>query len=366
MNRKKILRWIIQVAIVLIVGWGVYRSIEKSSNELKTHHRSLVQQMDQLQAQLDQSDDTAASESLRQQIIKLQSQIDGFWKADWRFLFLAGVVYALAMIPTAFFWMLCLRAMGQTVPWQAAAWAYYYGSLGKYVPGKAMVVILRVGSLMEFGILRVATTLTIFMETLTTMAVGGAVASLGVLLLDHSWAIRGLSVGLLLVTLIPTFPNLLKVVLRLVQPGVDPKKLGEWTDRLSWKLTIQGWAIVALAWVGFGLSLGLVILGLPTTQLSSGSPVEFWLSVYAACALAMVIGFVSMMPGGAGVREVVLATILAPIIGPTAALSCAIWLRLTWLAAEILMAALAYGIRMAEINHNGSNNVATVVSNKPA
>jgi uncharacterized membrane protein YbhN (UPF0104 family) len=68
------------------------------------------------------------------------------------------------------------------------------------------------------------------------------------------------------------------------------------------------------------------------------------LSSIGACAMAVVLGFVSFLPGGAGVREVVLSTMLTPIVGPVAAVAAAVWLRIVWLAAELLVAA---GLRVA-------------------
>lgn len=55
--------------------------------------------------------------------------------------------------------------------------------------------------------------------------------------------------------------------------------------------------------------------------------------------MAVVLGFVSFLPGGAGVREVVLSTMLAPIVGPVAALAAAVWLRIVWLVTELILAA---------------------------
>lgn len=314
--------------------------------QLSAQREQLSQRATELEAQADQAEshNTAQSEidSLREEANKLRQQSDRFWQADWRYLFLAGLVYSLGMIPTARYWLLCLAAMGQQVPWRHAIWAYYYGNLGKYVPGKAMVVVLRVAELSKFGAMKVATTITIFMETLSTMAVGGALAAICVFLLDLDWRISLMSLGLLAVTAIPTAPVLLRLVLKKLQPGVAEETLDQWTGRLNWQLTIKGWGILCFTWIGYGLSLGCVLYGLPSTQWLAATAGEFWLSVFAACALAVVIGFVSMMPGGAGVREVVLATVLSPVVGPTAALCCAIWLRVTWLLAELVMAGLSY------------------------
>ncbi|MFO0943757.1 MAG: lysylphosphatidylglycerol synthase transmembrane domain-containing protein [Pirellulales bacterium] len=355
MSQKKLFRYLFYVCIWAVVGWGVVRAIQKSTEQLADQREQLSQQATLMDQQADQADatrsipndssnriSTSEIDSLRSKANQLRQQSDQFWKADWRYLCLAGLVYSLGMIPTARYWLLCLEAMGQQVPWRHSVWAYFYGNLGKYVPGKAMVVVLRVAELSKFGTQKVATTITIFMETLSTMAVGGAVAAICVFLLDLDWRISLMSLGLLAATAIPTAPNLLRLILKKLQPGIAEETLDQWTQRLNWRLTFKGWGILCFTWLGYGLSLGCVLYGLPSTQWLAESASQFWLSVFAACALAVVVGFVSMMPGGAGVREVVLATVLSPVVGPTAALSCAIWLRVTWLFAELVMAGLSY------------------------
>ncbi len=64
--------------------------------------------------------------------------------------------------------------------------------------------------------------------------------------------------------------------------------------------------------VFWGLSLQCVLNGLPIAETSDATGTQLLLSSLGACALAVVLGFVSLLPGGAGVREVVLSTILAP------------------------------------------------------
>jgi hypothetical protein len=62
----------------------------------------------------------------------------------------------------------------------------------------------------------------------------------------------------------------------------------------------------------------------------------------AAVSLAMVAGFLSLLPGGVGVREYVVLTLLAPAVGTVAALVSAVLLRLCWLAAELVAAGVLY------------------------
>ncbi len=80
--------------------------------------------------------------------------------------------------------------------------------------------------------------------------------------------------------------------------------------------------------------------------------VSFWshLPIYTAtAALAVVLGFVSMLPAGVGVRDLVLMQLLAPLLsemapnkGQALALIAAVMLRLIWLVAESLLAAILY------------------------
>jgi len=55
--------------------------------------------------------------------------------------FLAGAAYFFGFLPAAWFWYRVLNWLGQEVSFFRALRAYCIGQLGKYVPGKAWVVI---------------------------------------------------------------------------------------------------------------------------------------------------------------------------------------------------------------------------------
>ncbi len=55
--------------------------------------------------------------------------------------------------------------------------AYYIGHLGKYVPGKAMVVILRTVMVRGHRVDAAVAAVSVFFETLTMMAVGAFMAA---------------------------------------------------------------------------------------------------------------------------------------------------------------------------------------------
>ena len=80
-------------------------------------------------------------------------------------------------------------------------------------------------------------------------------------------------------------------------------------------------------------------------------PEDYWLTL-ACVSLATVAGFVSLLPGGIGVRELVLIPLLGPTIGPANAIIAAIVIRLVWLASELLGAGGFWVSRFLRKNTN--------------
>ncbi len=343
--RKRWIKGALQIIVLALVAWGITNSVRKSTRDLSAQREILVARADQLRAQASQTVNAGESRQLRQQAQEMEQKVNDFWKASPSGLLLAGLVYGIGMFPGCLFWRQCLAALGQPTHLLTTLWAYFYGNLGKYFPGKAMVIILRLAALDRLGIKKTATSITIFMETLTMMSVGGAVAGLCMIALNIDWRLTLLSVGLLIATFLPTYPPLLRILLPRLQRGVDARELDVWASRIDGRLFARGWLFLAVTWIAFGLSLMLVLGSLPIAELNQADPVKLLLSCFGACALAVVLGFVSLIPGGAGVREFVLSIVLAPVVGPAAALCGAIWLRIIWLATELTLVGLLFVIK---------------------
>jgi len=69
---------------------------------------------------------------------------------------------------------------------------------------------------------------------------------------------------------------------------------------------------------------------------------NLYLVATAAISLGMVLGFASLIPGGAGVREYVTLLVLAPSVGTTTALLAVIAARLMFVVVETTVAAMSY------------------------
>src|SRR3990172_8493172 len=60
--------------------------------------------------------------------------------------------YLAGMIGCAFFWWLALRDFGGSPTLLSTTYAYFVGHLGKYVPGKGLVIVIRAGLLQGAGV----------------------------------------------------------------------------------------------------------------------------------------------------------------------------------------------------------------------
>jgi len=347
MSRKRIFRFVLQALVLLIVAVGIAHSSRKAALQLATQRTALAESAAAREATASQTSDADERARLLSEAARLRTAVDRFWYASPTLLLLSGLCYALGLLPANWYWRQCLLTMDQRAPLLATSWAYFYGGLGKYFPGKAMVIVLRLNALSAYNFKKMATAITIFMETLTMMAVGGALASLCLIALNLDWKLTALAVALLLCMFLPTLPPVLRFIIAKLQRGVSAKTLREWTSRIHTGLILKGWGAMLVTWLMFGLSLLCVLQSLPIAEQTTTNWTQLMLSALGACTLAVVLGFVSLLPGGAGVREVVLSTILAPIVGPTAALCAAIWLRVIWLATELALVALIALIRLA-------------------
>lgn len=272
-------------------------------------------------------------------------QAQGFELAQIRpgYLLAAGFCYLAGLLPCWWFWHRTLQAMGQRPTCRETLRAFYIGHLGKYVPGKALVVVLRTDLVRSPRVSTSVAATSVFVETLTMMGMGAFIAAalLGALFREHVWLIV-LALGLMIAAVTPTLPPVFRLLVRLVgvrrvDPDIDAALEG-----LDYRLMSLGWITVAAGWCLLGVSLWLVLRAI-------GAPVTFTpghLALVTACvALAIVAGFLSLLPGGIGIREFVVMTLLAQPFGAGVAAISAILLRLVWLLGEVLLAGVLYAWR---------------------
>jgi len=286
-----------------------------------------------------------------QQLHEYQFQLQVRW------LVVSGLLYLLGLLPMGVFWFYVLRALGQHPQPAETLRAFYIGHLGKYVPGKALVVILRTGLIRSERVSAGVAAASIFLETLTMMAVGAFLAA-GILALKphadltnkHPYLVP-LAVGLMLLAGLPTLPPVFRRLALRMRVGRNDPDIERKLRGVTWPLMGAGWLAVSAGWLLIGLSLWATLRSMGIPDLHPLLHLHFYVS---AAALAVVAGFLSLLPGGAVVREVILTAILGIYFSqvihadPQQAnpLVTAVVLRLVWLAAELILAALLYlGLR---------------------
>ncbi len=256
---------------------------------------------------------------------------------DWRWLLAGVLVYMVGMMPAAAAWLQTLRAFGQTVPFWVGLHAYFIGHLGKYVPGKAMVVVLRVGRLAPLGIEIKPTIVSIFVETFTSVAVGAIVGSIFIFLAPEfppRWLVIGAAICIpcSIVFLLPHTFRALLAILAKSKIGRMPRSVSE---AFTWRMMIRTCAWMALGWMLHGTAGWLVLSGIQSTP--GLWTFQAWAACVSAVSLGAVVGFASMLPGGAVVRELVITWLLSSIVPQPIALFAAIAFRIANLIAEFIV-----------------------------
>lgn len=256
-------------------------------------------------------------------------------RIDWRWAVLSAAIYILGLSPMAYFWQLALRSLGETADTATVVRGYYLGHLGKYVPGKALVAVLRTGMLVQHGCDMRRVVVSVFLETLTFMATGGLLAA-GLLALsgDGPAAYVWLSAGLAVLAGLPVAPPIARRLARRVMVGKDATQANN-TDAalagINWRLTAAGLGCASVAWVGVGLSLWAAVRAVGIATVSPFSQLSLWVE---GVTLPVVAGFLSLIPGGLMVRDALQAELLTPLTSPALALVVAALWRLISITSE--------------------------------
>jgi hypothetical protein len=233
--------------------------------------------------------------------------------------------------------------------------------MGKYVPGKLLVIVIRIGMLGNIGISRTAVGITAMYESLVWV---GAGALVGIVLLPESlW--EGLRAQLQARgSDLPDFHRawlILPVVLAPIglvglnrfvnrvnrwRHGADARQL----PRVKLHVVLGGLLFDAVGWFLLG---GCLLVVLVSLQPDAKTNLAEYLNLVSVNAIAYVLGFVAFfMPAGVGVRDLALQLLLAVELRARLALSpaeadgiaalVAIWFRLLGTVAELVMAAILY------------------------
>ena len=347
---------------------GLLSATLTSIDRWQAETQKLRSQAEQLQQQSAGELDEVRKAELNEASVARLSAIPSPANVRWRYVFLSAMLYGIGLLPPGIILHRCLVAMRVPSTMRRATAAQLIGHVAKYVPGKALVVVLRVNAIlpksMEVSrrpIGRAA--VCVFLETLLMMGVGAVVA--GLLLWNTplpTW-VRVTAVIMAVGSMIPLSPPILRQILAVVEKrraGSEQSHLvpsdsvqnnhadTNTADGITWSLLATCGIASLISWLCIGTSFALLISAIPSWQPPIGlseswlQSISFAATATAAISLGMVLGFASLLPGGAGVREYVTLLVLTPVIGSVHALLSVIAARLMFVTVEAILASLAW------------------------
>lgn len=275
----------------------------------------------------------------------------------WRWFALSAVLSIVAWLPCLAVWRSLMRSFGCDIPWFAALYAYYIGHLGKYVPGKATVIVIRTALLNRFGLRPAVGAFTVTIEALMYMAAGLTVAAALVpyaaadfpqlpwlTTVANSPFLRicvPLAIGILgLTTLALASHQFIVIATRMAAKKGIP---ADAFPPLPRRVLVISFLVFLAAWWIQGLALGAAIAAVSPEH----AVLQDWPRWTGAAALALVGGFVVLFaPGGLGVREALLLALLSQLEPRAAVLVTVLWRGAT-LVGELVTTGVLWGLRPA-------------------
>jgi uncharacterized membrane protein YbhN (UPF0104 family) len=329
----RIAKW--SIAAVVIVGLAL--AARSAVRQWESERSRIASSIVEIDRQLENISDPDQRRELQVERQKLVASLPRLGNLRWDRITLALFLYAVALVPPAMLLRSALRCLDQRPSLGTAIAAQLIGHAGKYVPGKAMVIVLRATALASDGVTAVPATVSIFLETFLMMAVGASVAAIVMVWLPVPTWMAVSSIGVALMASLPTLPPILRQVARRVtkMDGLDVR------ERINWRLFAAGWGWSLLSWLLVGASFAALVAAMPGPNPLPPLPQLYAIATAAIC-LAVVAGFASLIPGGAGVRELVLTTILGVSIGPVQGILAAIAARVAFMGVESAMAAASW------------------------
>ena len=267
----------------------------------------------------------------------------------------AVLVSIVAWLPPVAYWRMLLRMQGMDLGWRDVARAYYCSHLGKYVPGKATVLLIRAGLLRARGVHPAAAVLTSTYEVFVGFTAAGflglsilpwiidrdqAEQLLGFALpsgVEFHWSMTAVALVLNVLGLHVCSKYFSRIVTRLAPRAASDEPVVLPNPTLS---NSSGWFVLLMAgWCLHGLCLGLTARSVAGAEFSWAQ----WPLWTAAIALASLIGFFAVFaPAGLFVREGLLIKLLSLQLEGPEAVATAVLMRGVGLTGELLAGSLLY------------------------
>lgn len=275
-----------------------------------------------------------------------QQFYQSFTKVDWdeltlrpTWIALACFFYVAGLGCSGWYWLLLLRFFSQDAQLFPSMRAYYVSHLGKYIPGKAVALLMRGGLITSPKVDFTVAILCAFYEVLTTMAAGALVGSvifafMPVKVEADMWHPMWLALLLAGVAGVPLCPIIFNTIVGKLAKRFQKKDQGP-LPKINFRMLLLGLAVTSLGWCFLGLSFWATVQSVTIESVTLDW--QNFLSFTGAVSISYVAGFlVIFLPGGMLVRESLLL-----LVFPNRVTAIGL-LRVIWTAVEIIVSAGLY------------------------
>ncbi|MFF0862962.1 lysylphosphatidylglycerol synthase domain-containing protein [Nonomuraea sp. NPDC003560] len=248
--------------------------------------------------------------------------VAGFARLSWPALAGSLVAVVAALLGAMLTWRTLLADLGSPLPLWPAAKVFFVGQLGKYIPGAVWPVLAQMEMGRDLGVPRPRSAAAFFLMMPVQIASGLLVTLVTLGWHRFGWVL--LFIPLLLVLLEP------KVVNGVIGFGLRRLKREPLERPLTRRgmLTALGWALAG--WTAYGVHFYFV------------APQGGLLFAVGAFALSWCLGIVTfVVPAGAGVRELAMVAVLAPVLDSGAAIAVALCSRIVIILGDLICAGMA-------------------------
>lgn len=253
---------------------------------------------------------------------------------DWRFAFMTVACFACSMMTNTLVWRWLAWRMGDRSRTMPLLGAYLFSQMGKYAPGKIMLLLMRIERAGRVGMDKKTVVVSTLVENAMYMVSGGVTALLTLaFFLIHRPAFL-VAVLLPLIALVVVFHP--SVFYRLVN-----KMLVKWNQppvQKSEQLRKRDLALSVLMFTPVWIFGGIGLWAAARTVVMI--PIESMTSLPGAFALSVTGGMASFLPGGLGIAEAIKSLFLDPITGPKAAVLAVAIQRMAQIIVEVVLGTL--------------------------
>jgi glycosyltransferase 2 family protein len=270
----------------------------------------------------------------REQFRDIDWHINPAWLA-LHILCLAGMFFTLI-----FSWKQLLRFHQVPQTLRQVLYGWCVPNLGKYIPGKVMMLAGRVLLAKQFGIRPAVSSTCLLLEQL--FCAFATLPFFAIYLLHTQLVPRGViypTVGIIIpvIILIVINPNLLINTLNFLLAKIKRSPVDVTLSRTQ-LTSLLGFYL--LGWCFYGAS-GVVIF-----QAFGFAAPSSLLATASAFVVAWFIGFISLLsPGGLGIREGILVLFLSAEYSSAEAIAIALLARITWSAMELGLVLVGYALK---------------------